>query len=168
MQLYESELRFRQIQTERCSVPAWTNCTLAPLDDIQPTELSPWIGFVYTFPEYRGHHYAGILLEYAESLACVMGKEYIYISTGHTGLYEKYGYEFFKTEKDVLGEDSRVYRKHIFADEAEKNKLCEACGRRKAEIVKRARKKHGSNLVLRIILRSLLPRRMVRGLPFCI
>lgn len=140
MQLYESELRFRQIQTERCSVPAWINCTLAPLDDIQPTELSPWIGFVYTFPEYWGHHYAGILLEYAESLACVMGKEYIYISTGHTGLYEKYGYEFFKTEKDVLGEDSRVYRKHIFADEAEKNKLCEAGGGRKAEIVKRARK----------------------------
>lgn len=24
MQLYESELRFRQIQTERCSIPAWT------------------------------------------------------------------------------------------------------------------------------------------------
>ena len=23
-------------------------CTFAPLDDIQPTELSPWIGFVYT------------------------------------------------------------------------------------------------------------------------
>ena len=32
-----------------------------------------------------------------------MGKEYTYISTGHTGLYEKYGYEFFKTEKDVSG-----------------------------------------------------------------
>ena len=63
-------------------------CTFAPLDDIQPTELSPWIGFVYTFPEYRGHRYAGILLEYAESLACVMGKEYTYISTGHTGLYD--------------------------------------------------------------------------------
>ena len=28
-------------------------CTFAPLDDIQPTTLSPWIGFVYTFPEYR-------------------------------------------------------------------------------------------------------------------
>ena len=114
-------------------------CTFAPLDDIQPTELSPWIGFVYTFPEYRGHRYAGILLEYAESLACVMGKEYTYISTGHTGLYEKYGYEFFKTEKDVSGEDSRIYRKRLFADEAEKSRLCEIGGRRKAEIVKRAR-----------------------------
>ena len=62
--------------------------TFVHLDDIQPTELLPWIGFVYTFPEYRGHHYAGILLKYAESLACVMGKESICISTGHTGLYE--------------------------------------------------------------------------------
>lgn len=25
-------------------------CTFAPLDDIQPTELTPWVGFVYTFP----------------------------------------------------------------------------------------------------------------------
>ena len=28
-------------------------CTFAPYDDIQPTELSPWIGFIYTFPKYR-------------------------------------------------------------------------------------------------------------------
>lgn len=88
-------------------------CTFAPLDDIQPTELSPWIGFVYTFPQYRGHHYFGLLLDYAESIAANMGKEYIYISTGHTGLYEKYGFEFFKMEKDIGGEDSRVYRKAL-------------------------------------------------------
>jgi len=70
-------------------------CTLAPLDEIQPTELTPWIGFVYTSPEYRGRHCAGQLLDYAESIAAVMGKEYVYISTDHTGLYEKYGYEFY-------------------------------------------------------------------------
>lgn len=29
-------------------------CTFAPLDDIQPTNLSPWIGFVYTFPGVPG------------------------------------------------------------------------------------------------------------------
>lgn len=48
-------------------------CTFAPLDDVQPTELSPWIGFVYTAPEYRGHHYAGEVLNWAESVATVMG-----------------------------------------------------------------------------------------------
>ena len=88
-------------------------CTFAPLDDIQPTDLSPWIGFVYTFPKHRGHRYAGMLLDYAESIATVMEREYIYISTGHTGLYEKYGYEFYKMAKDIEGEDSRVYRKAL-------------------------------------------------------
>ncbi len=86
-------------------------CSFAPLDDIQPTELTPWIGFVYSFPEYRGHRYVGQLLERAESLANDMGKEAVYISTGETGLYEKYGYEFFRMENDISGEPSRVYRK---------------------------------------------------------
>lgn len=91
-------------------------CTFAPLDDIQPTDMSPWVGFAYTFPQYRGHRYFGLLLDYVESVAAIMKKEYIYISTGHTGLYEKYGYEFFKMEKDIGGEDSRVYRKALAED----------------------------------------------------
>ena len=41
-------------------------CTYAERDDIQPTELSPWVGFVYTFPEFRGHHYAGLLMDEVE------------------------------------------------------------------------------------------------------
>ena len=28
-------------------------CTLAELDDIRDTDIGPWIGFVYTFPQYR-------------------------------------------------------------------------------------------------------------------
>ena len=115
-------------------------CTFAPLDDIQPTTLSPWIGFVYTFPEYRGHHYIGRLLAYAESLATVMGKEYVYISTGETGLYEKYGYEFFDFLKDIGGEDSRVYRKALQIEGEEKDFRMERGSRWKAEIVSTARK----------------------------
>lgn len=114
-------------------------CTFAPLDDIQPTDLSPWIGFVYTFPQYRGHRYAGLLLDYAESIATIMGREYIYISTGHTGLYEKYGYEFYKMEKDIADEDSRIYRKALFMDGPDKDKRMENGGKWKAELVKKAR-----------------------------
>lgn len=87
--------------------------TLAEKDDIQPTELTPWIGFVYTFPEYRGHRYAGELLAHAEVLAAEDGMEYVYISTNHEGLYEKYGYEFYQMMKDIGGEASRVYRKYV-------------------------------------------------------
>lgn len=115
-------------------------CTLAPLDDIQPTELSPWIGFVYTYPEYRGHRYAGLVLDYAESIATVMGREYIYISTNHTGLYEKYGYEFLKMEKDMGGEDSRIYRKALAEDGPDKDRRYENGARWKAEIIKEVRK----------------------------
>lgn len=88
-------------------------CTFAEKDDIQPTELTPWIGWVYTFPHYRGHRYVGKLLSYAEALAKTDGINRIYISTDHNGLYEKYGYEFFEMMKDMHGEDSRVYVRYL-------------------------------------------------------
>ena len=62
-------------------------CTLAKLDDVQPTDLTPWIGFLYTFPEYRGKRLAGKLLSHAEKLAKEDGATNIYISTNHIGLY---------------------------------------------------------------------------------
>ena len=86
-------------------------CTFAEKDDIQLTDLTPWIGWVYTFPCYRGHRYIEKLLNHAERLAEEAGIKNIYISTNHCGLYEKYGYQFFKIMKDIDGEDSRVYVK---------------------------------------------------------
>ncbi len=88
-------------------------CTFADMDDIQPTELTPWIGFVFTFPDHRGHRHAGKLLAHAEKLAKERGFGNVYISTNHIGLYEKYGYEFFEMMKDIDGEDSRVYTKRL-------------------------------------------------------
>ncbi len=85
-------------------------CTLAEEDDVRDTGLSPWIGFVYTFPEYRGHRYMGLLLDYAYATARDNGARHIYISTDKNGLYEKYGYSLYQMMKDMNGEDSRVYR----------------------------------------------------------
>jgi GNAT superfamily N-acetyltransferase len=85
-------------------------CTLAEEDDVRDTGLNPWIGFVYTFPHYRGHRYMKILLEFAYATAKSYGARQIYISTGETGLYEKYGYSFYQRMKDMNGEDSRVYK----------------------------------------------------------
>ena len=87
--------------------------TLAPLDDVQPTELSPWMGWIYTFPKYRGKRCAGRLFAHAEKLAANDGASAIHISTNHVGLYEKYGFDFYRTDKDVEGEETRVYRKLI-------------------------------------------------------
>lgn len=88
-------------------------CTFAEKDDIQPTNLTPWIGWAYTFPNYRGNRYIGKLLSHAEALAEEVGIDRIYISTNHTGLYEKYGYDFFDMMKDIDGEDSRVYVRYL-------------------------------------------------------
>ena len=88
-------------------------CTFAEKDDIQPTDLTPWIGWVYTFPNFRGNRYVGKLLSHAETLAEEAGIKNIYISTNHDGLYEKYGYEFFRMMKDMHGEDSRVYVRRL-------------------------------------------------------
>ncbi len=88
-------------------------CTFAEKDDIQPTDLTPWVGFVYTFPEHRGQRYAGLLFDEVELLAKERQIAEVYLSTNHIGLYEKYGWEFFGMMDDMDGEPSRVYVKRI-------------------------------------------------------
>lgn len=139
--------RLKEVLGETALVPMLVDekklvsfCTFALLDDIQPTDFTPWIGFVYTFPEFRKNQYAGKLLSYCESLATIMEKDAVYISTCHTGLYEKYGYEFLKFEKDIEGEQSRVYRKLLQAEGADKDKRLKEGNKNKNEIVSSARK----------------------------
>lgn len=86
-------------------------CTYTEKDDIRPTELTPWMGFVYTFPQYRRRHCMQKLFQEVENLARAENIHTVYISTNHTGLYEKYGCEFYQTMPDVHGEIARVYRK---------------------------------------------------------
>ena len=88
-------------------------CTFAEKDDIQPTELTPWIGFVYTFPAHRGHRYAGLLFAEAERLAREEGIDAIYLSTNHVGLYETYGFAYLTQMTDLEGNPSRIYGKRI-------------------------------------------------------
>ena len=88
-------------------------CTYTEIDDIQPTNLTPWMGFVYTFPKHRGHRYVGILFQEVERLAKANAVHDLYISTDTTGLYEKYGCTFYQMMNDINEEPSRVYRKHI-------------------------------------------------------
>lgn len=84
-------------------------CTFAEKDDIADSALTPWIGFVYTFPQARGNRFMGKLFEHIRSLAKTQGIQKIYISTNEIGLYEKYSCVFYKMMKDIHNEDSRVY-----------------------------------------------------------
>ena len=85
-------------------------CTYAQRDEIPAEELTPWAGFVYTFPQYRGKRRMGKLLEHVCRLARRDGFPCVYISTDHTGLYEKYGCTFWKIMRNVQGDNCRIYR----------------------------------------------------------
>ena len=84
-------------------------CTFAQRDEIPSDTLTPWIGFVYTFPEYRGRHCFGLLLERIAATARERGISRVYISTDHTGLYEKYGFEYLGDMLSIYGDMARVY-----------------------------------------------------------
>lgn len=88
-------------------------CTYAERDEIPADELTPWAGFVYTFPQDRGKRRMGKLLEYVYLQAKAEGYPCVYISTDHIGLYEKYGCTFWKTMQDAEGNDCRIYRMEI-------------------------------------------------------
>ena len=85
-------------------------CTLAEKDDIRDTDLSPWVGFVYTFPKYRGQRLFGSLLAKAIEQARSEGYGSVYINTDHTDLYERYGACFQEISRNLSGEDTRIYR----------------------------------------------------------
>lgn len=81
----------------------------APQDEVDAPDLSPWIGFVYTFPAYRGNRYAGRVIECICRDLAETGTEKVYVSTDEIGLYEKYGFTFFKTMTTREGKPTRVY-----------------------------------------------------------
>ena len=88
-------------------------CILTDQDDIETTELKPWVGFVYTFPKYRGNRYAGRLIDHAACLAKQEGHDKIYLSTDQPGIYENYGFGFLAVMKDRRGGDSSVYVRNL-------------------------------------------------------
>ncbi len=99
-------------------------CTLAAKDDVPDTDLTPWVGFVYTFPAWRGQHLFGVLLAHAIEQARMDGYDAVYISTDHIGLYEKYGAVFMEERKDLWGGNTRIYRLDfgwMKADETERD-----------------------------------------------
>ena len=56
-----------------------------------------------------------------------------------TAHFYKTNYTFFKTAKDIEGDDSRIYRKALLKDGSDKEKRTQNGAKWKAEIVKNAR-----------------------------
>ncbi|MCQ2484092.1 MAG: GNAT family N-acetyltransferase [Clostridia bacterium] len=88
-------------------------CTLAEHDEIVSDEMKPWIGFVYTFPQFRGRRLSGLLTERAVGLAAEAGYEYVYVSSEEKGLYEKYGFEFLSDAMSEHGYMTQIFRRKL-------------------------------------------------------
>ncbi|MGN1104903.1 MAG: GNAT family N-acetyltransferase [Candidatus Coproplasma sp.] len=87
--------------------------TFSARDDIFDTDLTPWLGFFHTSPEYRGNGCGKKLLDYACNFAKQSGYNAVYVSTDHIGLYEKFGFKYIDTAEDFRGNPSRVYKKDL-------------------------------------------------------
>ena len=87
--------------------------TLTERDCVKDDSLYPWIGFVFTSPEYRGNRYSGEVISAACERAEKQGFDKVWLATDHIGLYEKYGFEYIESRVDIYGEESRIYCKEI-------------------------------------------------------
>jgi len=88
-------------------------CTYAEHDEIYSDTMKPWIGFVYTFPEFRGRRASGMLCDYAAELAKKDGYESIYVSSEEKGLYEKYGFVFVADMMSQHEYMTQVFRRDL-------------------------------------------------------
>ena len=87
--------------------------TLAERDCVDDNLMKPWIGFVFTVPDYRGKRFSEKLIDYACGIARNNGAQRVYIATDHVGLYEKFGCEFIGSRVDIYGEESRIYTRKL-------------------------------------------------------
>lgn len=53
------------------------------------------------------------LLNFACETARNDGAEEVFVATGETGLYEKYGLSFYDMMENAVGVQSKVYRKEL-------------------------------------------------------
>ena len=88
-------------------------CTFVHQDEINAPDMFPWISFVYTLEEYRGNRLMGKLFDYIFELARNENYKQVFVSTNEIGLYEKYGFEYYKNMHDITNNDSRIYIKKL-------------------------------------------------------
>ncbi len=97
--------------TDECKLVSF--CTLSEQDEVKDENMKPWIGFVYTFEQYRGKRCSQKLIEYCCEFAKASGHKSVYISSDHIGLYEKYGFDFVKHVTTVWDENTQVFCRRL-------------------------------------------------------
>lgn len=87
---------------------------LTKKDCIDAPERFPWIGFVYTYPDFRNRGYSRHLLDFICGEARLLGYEKVWLATDHENLYEHYGFTYLENCVDVFGENDRIYFRKLY------------------------------------------------------
>ena len=106
-------------ETERVIVAAENNkpvayCTFSLRDELPETsEYTPFIGFMFVDEKSRGKRLSEKLIEVATEYAKSIGYETIYILSGETLLYEKYGFVKISDEETVYGTVDQLFQRRL-------------------------------------------------------
>lgn len=82
-------------------------------DFISRMDLSPWLCALYIEEKHRGNAYGLLLIEQAKNDARRAGFKVLYLSTGHVGYYERYGFTYLAQGYHPRGEASRIYHAEL-------------------------------------------------------
>ena len=78
-------------------------------DFISRGDLYPWVCALFIDEKHRGNAYGSVLIEHAKKDVKKFGFNYLYLSTGHVGYYEKYGFNYIGNGYHPWREESRIY-----------------------------------------------------------
>ena len=79
-------------------------------DFISRMDLYPWICAIYVEEKHRGNNYASLLIDKSKTDSKKAGFDYLYLSTDHTGYYEKLGFSYIGQGYHPWGDESRIYQ----------------------------------------------------------
>ena len=86
-------------------------------DFVSRMDLYPWVCALYIDELERGNSYGSLLLDRAREECTRLGFDNLYLTTGHRGLYEKYGYMYIGTGYHPWDEESHIYGLNIKVQE---------------------------------------------------
>ena len=78
-------------------------------DFISRMDLYPGICALHIEESFRGNAYGSLWLEKSKEDCARFGFSNVYLSTYHTGYYEKYGFSYLGQGYHPWGEESRIY-----------------------------------------------------------
>lgn len=84
-------------------------CTVAEKDELpEKYPFSSFIGFVFVSEQYRGKRLSERMIREAAAYVSTLGYQKLYIMSGETGFYEKYGFVKLGDYETIYGDTDQL------------------------------------------------------------